>query len=129
MATSFFGGAFFGGEFFNGSTPAVQRPGTIISFLASRGIDWAEVERIKLEKALARKKKELKKLEKKIKVVEKKVEKEPTKGILANLHLLEKKADEVAVEIADLQVNLMGILDFLGKLEFDDDDDDLFLLL
>ena len=130
MATSFFGGAFFGGEFFNTPAPATGRPGTIISFTAARGVDWAEVERIKLEKKLAKKKRELRKVEKQVQVAEKKAEKAAhPEGILANLHRLEVKANTLAVEIADIEVNLAGILDFLGKLNFEDDDDDDLLLL
>lgn len=129
MATSFFGGAFFSGEFFNTPT-ASQRPGTIISFTAARGVDWAEVERIKLEKRLAKKRRELRKVEKQVVVAEKKAEKAAhPDGILANLHRLEVKANTLAVEIADIEVNLAGILDFLGKLNFEDDDDDDVLLL
>lgn len=130
MATSFFGGAFFGGEFFNTPAPATGGAGTIISFTASRGVDWAEVERIKLEKRLAKKKRELRKVEKQVQVAEKKADKSShPDGILANLHKLEVKANALAVEIADLEVNLTGILDFLGKLNFEDDDDDDVLLL
>ena len=133
MATSFFGGSFFGGEFFNSSPtpPAATGGSTIISFQASKGIDWAEVERIKLEKLLAKKRRELKKVEKQVKVAEKKADKSAKPaGILANLHLLEAKADKLSVEIAELEINLTGILDFLGKLDFgDDDDEDVLLLL
>lgn len=107
-----------------------QRPGTIISFMAGRGVDWAEVDRIKFQKKLAEKRRELKKLEKQVAVAEKKAEKSAhPDGILANLHRLETKANQVAVEIADLEINLMGVLDFLGKLNFEDDDDDEVLLL
>lgn len=128
MATSFFSGAFFGGEFFN--TPAATGGGTIISFQASRGVDWAEVERIKLEKRLAKKRRELKRVEKQAEVAEKKAEKAAhPDGILANLHRLETKANNLSVEIAELEINLTGILDFLGKLDFSEDDDEDVLLL
>ena len=132
MATSFFGGAFFGGDFFNtpAPTPAKTGGGTIISFQADRGVDWAEVERIKLEKRLAKKRRELKRVEKQAEVAEKKAEKAAhPDGILANLHQLEAKANNLSVEIAELEINLTGILDFLGKLDFSDDDDDDVLLL
>ena len=50
-------------------------------------------------------------------------------GILANLHQLEAKANNLSVEIAELEINLTGILDLLGKRDFSDDDDDDVLLL
>ena len=133
MASSFFGGAFFGGEFFNSSptppTPATGGAGGLITFLPFRRDD-AEVNRIKAELALAKKRAELKKVEKKIKVAERKAEKKhPPAGILANLHLLEAKAEKLSTEIAEIEVNLTALLEFIGSLDLDDDDEDILLLI
>lgn len=133
MATSFFGGAFFGGEFYQTPTPPPTPTGgspAYITFYASKPINWVEVEKRKLELALARKRVQLKKVEKKIVLAEKKAAKtEPPRGILANLHLLEVKANNLIADIETIRINLDAILDFFGKLEFDEDDDDVFLLL
>ena len=130
MAGNFYGGQFFGGGFFGSITPPRGGAGGLITFVAHRGIDWAEVEKKKLEIQLARKEAELKKLEKRIKTVEKKAEKsEKPQGILANLGELIAKKSAVINQIETIEVNLDAVLQFLTSLEFDDDDDDLFLLL
>lgn len=129
----YFGGPFFGGGFFDSTptppTPSTGGAGGLITFLPFRR-DEAEVERLKAEIALKKKRAELQKVEKRIKVAEKKAEKSPhPAGILANLHLLEAKAERLSAEIQEIEINLTAVIEFLSGLEFDDDDEDILLLL
>lgn len=129
MAGPFFGGAFFGGGFF-APLPAPGGAGGLITFLPFRRPSDAEIEKKKLEIQLKRKLAQLAKVEKKIEVAEKKVKtSERPQGILANLHLLQVRANKLEAEIETLEINLAPILAFLNSLDFDDDDEDLLWLL
>lgn len=128
MAGPFFGGQFFGGGFF---APLPSAGGTIVSFLAGRGLDRAEVERIRLERALQKKKRELKRVTKQVKAAETRIQvAEPPKGILANLHLLEVKQQAIQNEMAGIYIDLQGVKDLINSMSdqsFDDDDEEEFL--
>lgn len=96
--------------------------------MAGRGPDMAEVERIRLQRALDRKKRELRRIAKRVKAVEKQaLVNDPPKGILANLHLLEVKQQALQVDIASLYIDLQGVKELLESFHadsFDNDDDD-----
>lgn len=111
-----------------GMLGASRGPGTIISFQASKPIDWEEVERIR--GLLKKKKKELKKVNKQVQSVEQKLEtRTVTDGILANLHRLEVRQQAIQVEIAELGISLEHAQAFIGGLDLDDDEDEWLLLI
>jgi len=125
MAAAFQSNAFQNNAF---QTVAATRPGTIISFLAGRGIDRAEVERIRLQRTLQKKKRELAAIAKQVKATEKRTfVPNPPAGILANLHLLEAKKQALEVELAGIVIDLAGVKDLINSMtaeSFDDDDED-----
>ena len=107
-------------------TAATGGAGGLITFLAG-GPNKAEVEKVRLVRLLAKKKKQLRNVEAKIEVVEAKaVSPSRPSGILANLHLLEVRQNEVKAEIETILINLQAVVEFLGTLDFDkySDDDD-----
>ena len=73
--------------------------------------------------------KELKKVEAKIKTVEKKLQVKRTEGILANLLTLEMKKDEIRNQIQGFKLELDHIKPFLRKMEEDEDERDVEMLL
>lgn len=129
MTTAFQSNAFQNNAFQIDAIPS-GGAGGLITFLPFRRPSDAEIEKKKLEIQLKKKLVQLAKVEKKIAVVEKKVQSsERPQGILANLHLLQVRANKLEAEIETLEINLQPILDFLAKLDFEDDDDEDLLWL
>lgn len=128
----FFSGQFFGGDFFDSTPVTVQTGGAggLITFLAWKSPTDAEIEKVKLELKLRKEKTKLKKIEKKIATVEKKVAvTEVPQGVLANLDSLRVRAAELRRDVEITAVDLIAIHDFLGSLNFDDEENDIEELL
>ena len=90
----------------------------------------ARFRRTHLKEVVEKKELELVKVEKKIKVAEKKYRATKAEGILANLHLLETKKDEIRNEIRGFKLELAPLDLFLKKMEEDEEDErDIEMLL
>jgi pyruvate/oxaloacetate carboxyltransferase len=112
--------------------PAVVTGGAggLITFIAWKSPSEAEVEKVRLELRLRKEREKLKKIEKKIATVEKKVSiREVPHGVLANLGSLRERAAELRKDIEITAVDLIAIKDFIGSLNFDEDEDDIEELL
>jgi hypothetical protein len=81
-----------------------------------------------LEGQVRKQKKELQKVEKQIKVAEKKFKAEKSEGILANLHRLEVKKDELENKIEALEVDLEPLIMMMDKWEIEEDDQEFMMM-
>jgi hypothetical protein len=81
-----------------------------------------------LEGQVKEKKKELKRVEKQIKVAEKKFKFEKAEGILANLHRLEIRKDELENKIEALEVDLEPLMMAIEKFEIEEDDQEFMMM-
>ena len=132
MALPFFGGKFFGGGFFG---RAVQ--GGYGAVLGWKDYLKDTHEQREAERQLKKAKSEVKKVHRQIKAAEKKVAKappsRPPEGILANLHRLAERREELRLVVQKLEVSLDDIQTLLiasGRMkEYEDDEDDAEAML
>jgi predicted transcriptional regulator len=112
-----------------GGSPVVQRAsgGAFDDGQSWREYVEAEFRAKHIQKELVKQEKQLKTVVKQIKTAEKQVKQERTEGILANLHRLEFRKDEIRHKIEALRQELIPLEWFL-EVEIDDDDEEVMLL-